>query len=192
MGHQMREFVRGRIVAGLLLHGALFFGALAGAVERAPDNPSDERADILVAREVLDDPVRNRDPVLHLRACGQLAAAEWSAQTRLLRRVAAQQPEKRLDGHDIAVLAGREPRLQAELLQQSEPWVRAWPERYTEWLERLEHSRWRRMPFAGRALAARWYLLREENTGQADYLAIRLITGIDPETRSPYYHEHCQ
>lgn len=145
-----------------------------------------------MAREVLENPVWNQDPVQHMRACGTLASAEWAQQTQKFRQTAAALSGVRLDGHDIADLASRQPELREELRQKSEGLVSGSPRRYDGLIRMLERSRWRTLSTEGKDLAARWYLLREQNLDEADYLALRLYTGINPEARSAYYNEHCQ
>ncbi len=145
-----------------------------------------------MAREVLENPVRNQDPVQHLRACGTLASAEWAQQTQQIRQTAGVLSGVRLDGHDIADLATRQPELREELRQKSEGLVSGSARRYDELMTMVERSRWRTLSPMDKDIAARWYLLREQNIDEADYLALRLYTGINPEARSAYYNEHCQ
>lgn len=145
-----------------------------------------------MAREALENPERNQDPVQHLRACGTLASAEWAQQTQQIRQVAGELTSVRLDGHDIADLASRQPELREELRQKSARLVIGSPRRYDELMTVVERSRWRTLSPVDKDIAARWYLLREQNIDEADYLALRLYTGINPEARSAYYIEHCQ
>lgn len=148
--------------------------------------------EILMAKEVLDDRERRRDPVQHLRACGMLASSEWAQQTLLLRQVAGVLSGDRLEGRDIADLASRHPLLREELLAKSEGLVKGHPRRYREWRVMLERSRWRTISANQKDMAARWYMLREQSLDEADYLALRLYTGINPEARSDYYNGHCR
>ena len=150
--------------------GTIWLTTQAWSLEQPPSNTG-LSAEMRMAREVLENPVRNQDPVQHLRACGTLASAEWAQQTQVIRQAAGVLSGIRLDGHDIAELATR---------------------RYDELMTMVERSRWRTLSPMDKDIAARWYLLREQNIDEADYLALRLYTGINPEARSAYYNEHCQ
>lgn len=156
-----------------------------------PAQESDFNAQIRMAKEILDHPERDRDLVQHVRACGTLASAEWGRQMVLLRQVAGIQLDFNPNAADIAEMAASQPLLTSELLQKSDELVSNRRQRYDELLRLIEHSPWRSLSRHDKEIAARWYLLQEQDADYAGYLTMRLFTGVDPEVRSAYFNQHC-